>query len=79
LAKNFKYFADNNTSIERFADEITIESLDLNQDDFLKHCIYESMRLDPPVPFSGSFTVNENIKIGKYNIKAGEMMYANIY
>jgi cytochrome P450 len=37
------------------------------------------MRLDPPVPFSGSFTVNENIKIGKYNIKAGEMMYANIY
>jgi cytochrome P450 len=37
------------------------------------------MRLDPPIPFSGSFTVSENIKIGKYNIKAGDIMYANIY
>jgi cytochrome P450 len=78
LTKNFQFYGDSSASIEKFAEEITIDSLDLNKDDYLKNCIYESMRLDPPVPFATSFTVTENITAGKYNIKAGDMMFANI-
>ena len=44
--------------------ELTIEKLDLMEDEYLKHCIYESLRIDPPVPISSSFTVTEEIELG---------------
>lgn len=60
------------------AEELNIEGLDLTKDEYVKFCLYESMRMDPPIPMSTSFTVTEDLTIGGINIKAGEMMQSNI-
>jgi cytochrome P450 len=72
LASNFKTFADKSCSLEEFSKEISIESLEFSNDDYLKYCLYESMRMDPPVPISSGFIVTENLNIGKYKIRAGD-------
>jgi cytochrome P450 len=41
--------------------------------------MYETMRMDPPVPISSSYCVTENLDIGGINIQANEMMLSNIY
>ena len=66
LTLNFSTFADKNSSLEKFADSITIDSLEYAKDDYLKYCLYESMRMETPGPFSSGFTVTENLDIGKY-------------
>lgn len=58
--------------------ELTIEKLDLMKDEYLKYCIYESLRIDPPVPLTTSFTVTEDIDLGGVRVKAGVMMLTNI-
>jgi cytochrome P450 len=78
LNVNFKSFEDKNASLEELAEELTIEGLDLTKDEYVKFCLYESLRMDPPVPISTSFTVTEDLTIGGVNIKAGEMMQSNI-
>jgi isoflavone/4'-methoxyisoflavone 2'-hydroxylase len=79
LAKNFTTFSDSKVELEKLADELTIESLDLNQDDYLKNVIYETLRIDTPVQLSTSFCVTEDTDIGGINIKANDMMMTNIY
>jgi cytochrome P450 len=64
LSANFNSFTDKSASLEDLANELTIDKLDLMQDEYLKYCIYESLRIDPPVPISTSFTVTEDIEIG---------------
>lgn len=64
LAANFKSFSDKSATLEDLAMELTIEKLDLMEDEYLKHCIYESLRMDPAVPISSSFTVTEEIELG---------------
>ena len=58
--------------------ELTIEKLDLMKDEYLKYCIYESLRIDPPVPLTTSFTVTEDIDLGGVRVKAGVMMLTNL-
>jgi cytochrome P450 len=60
------------------ADEISIESLDLNKDDYLKLVIYETLRIEPPVVNSTSFMMTEDTEITGIKIKANDMLVANI-
>ena len=60
------------------ADEISIESLDLNKDDYLKLVIYETLRIEPPVTMSTSFLMTEDSEISGIKIKANDMLVANI-
>ncbi len=79
LSANFASFSDPKASLESLAAELSIESLDLARDDYLKNVIYETLRIDTPVQMSTSFCVTEDIDIGGVNIRANEMMMANIY
>ncbi len=78
MQANFESFGDKNVSLEKFADEISIDSLEFSKDDYLKYCLYETMRMEPPLPLSTSFTLTETLDIGKFKIRAGDMMFANI-
>jgi len=79
LAKNFKSFGDSNATLEDLSKELSIDSLDLSADDYLKYVIYETLRIDSPVQSSSSFCVTEDLDIGGIKIKANEMMMTNIY
>ena len=57
---------------------MTIESLDLAKDDYLKLVIYETLRIEPPVTMSTSFKMTEDMEISGIKIKANDMMVANI-
>ena len=61
------------------AEELSVESLDLSQDDYLKLVIYETLRIDPPVHMSTSFCVTEDLRIGNVDVKANDMIMAHIY
>jgi cytochrome P450 len=65
--------------LENLAEELSIESLDLIKDDYLKNVIYETMRMEAPVPVSSSYTVTEDMEISGVIIKANESMLSNIY
>jgi cytochrome P450 / NADPH-cytochrome P450 reductase len=78
LACNFSSFADKSCSLEKFAEIITLETLEYANDDYLKYCLYETMRIEPPVPLSSGFTLTEPVDIGNYHIRAGDLMFANI-
>ena len=49
LDKNFTTFSDSSIPLEKLAEELSIESLDLSKDDYLKNVIYETLRIDTPV------------------------------
>jgi cytochrome P450 len=53
---------------------MTIDSLDLPKDEYLQYCLYETLRIEPSVPISTSYTVTEDLDIGGVRIKAGEML-----
>ena len=76
---NFTCFADPSQSLEKLAEELSIESLDLAKDDYLKNVIYETMRMETPVPISSSYTVTEDTEIAGVIVKANESMLSNIY
>jgi cytochrome P450 len=78
LSKNFKSFNDRKSSLQDLADEISIKSLDLKKDDYLKLVIYETLRIEPPVVFSSSFMMAEDTEISDIKIKANDMLSANI-
>lgn len=60
LSINFKNFARNDATLEDLSNELDITSLDLDKDDYLKLCMYESLRIEAPVPASSSITLTEN-------------------
>ena len=70
LAKNFTSFGDSTKTLEQLAEELSIESLDLTQDDYLKNVIYETMRMETPVPVSSSYTVTEDTEIAGVKVLA---------
>ena len=78
MRANFASFDDKNCSIEKFAKELSINSLDFNEDDYLKYCLYESMRKEPVAPLSSAFTLTETMDIGKYRFRAGDMIHQYI-
>ncbi len=75
MKANFLSFDDKNCSLEKFAKEISINSLDFTEDDYLKYCLYESMRMEPVAPLSSAFTLTETLDVGKYRIRAGDIVH----
>ena len=45
---------------------------DAGDQDFLKLCMYECLRIEPPVSHSSSLTVTEDCMIGGVKVKKGE-------
>lgn len=78
LSANFKSFSNKLATLEDLGHELTIENLDLMKDEYLKYCLYESLRIDPPLPISLSFTLTEDMDLGGVTVKAGVMMLTNI-
>jgi cytochrome P450 len=53
--------------------------LEYENDDYLKNCLYETMRIESPAAISSGFMLTETVDIGKYKIRAGEYMILNIH
>lgn len=64
------------TGVKDIMTEFTLEKLD--DLDYLKMCFEESLRIEPPVPISSCTTFIEDVYIGKYFIKANEMVFSGI-
>jgi cytochrome P450 len=60
------------------SDELDINSLDLDKDDYLKLCMYESLRIEAPVPVSSSITLTENLEIGGVMCRSGDRIFVNM-
>jgi len=43
--------------------------------DFLIHCFYESLRIEPPVPVSSNQCFSEDVTINGFTFKAGECFW----
>ena len=78
LSKNFKAFADKNATIEDLAKELNIDNFDQENDDYLKQCMYESMRIEPPVPMSTGFIMTEDQVLGGIKVRKGQLMFCDI-
>ena len=74
LSSNFKSFSDSQTDLLEFEKDITLETLDLTADDYLKLCFNEALRHDPPFTFSSSGMMTEDVEISGFKIKKGEMI-----
>ncbi len=59
LSKNFSIFANPKSSLEDLSKELDLSVLDLEKDDYLKLCLYESLRIEPPVPISTTICLTE--------------------
>jgi cytochrome P450 len=79
LVTNFKTFKNESASLESLAKELDMDTFDQAKDDYLKYCFYESLRIDPPLPLSTSFCMNESVEIGGVQVRAGEIMNVNIH
>jgi cytochrome P450 len=77
LAKNFKTFDDKNANLEDLCKEMKFEDLDLPEDDYLKLCFYESLRIEPPIPWSSTVCLTEDQTIGGVKVSAGDPIYVN--
>jgi hypothetical protein len=59
LSKNFPIFSNPKYSLEELSKELDLSVLDLEKDDYLKLCLYESLRIEPPVPISTTICLTE--------------------
>jgi cytochrome P450 len=79
LAKNFKSFDDKTTSLEDFCKEMKFEDLEMSADEYLKLCFFESLRMEPPIPWSSSLCLTEDQTIGGVRIAAGDPIFVNFH
>jgi len=79
LAKNFKAFANEDATLDDLAKELDMDTFEMLNDDYLKYCFNESLRIDPPIPMSTSFMMTEDIDIGGVRVKANDMLTVVIY
>ena len=77
MAKRYKTFEKG--TVEELLNEITYDKINHleenpeNDDpDYLKLCMYESHRIEPPIAHSSSLTVTEDCIIGGVKVKQGE-------
>lgn len=56
---NFSSFGNLKASLDDLSKELDLAVLDLEKDDYLKNCLYESLRLEAPVPLSTSIMLTE--------------------
>lgn len=73
LEKNFVKFGAG--KLNELAEEISLETLDMPNDEYLKYCFYETLRIEPPVPFGSSVCMTEDTIIKGFKIKAGDPIY----
>ncbi len=59
--------------------QIGEDGMDVNEQDYLKLCMYECLRVEPPVSHSSSLTVTEDCVLGGVKVKKGEQMLLNIH
>ena len=59
LSKNFSIFSNPKSSLEDLSKELNLSVLDLEKDNYLKLCLYESLRIEPPVPISTTICLTE--------------------
>ena len=59
VAANFPSFAKSEGSLEDLSKELDLSVLDLEKDDYLKLCLYESLRIESPVAASSSICLTE--------------------
>jgi hypothetical protein len=59
LKNNFESFRNEGASITDLAKEISPDVMDQENDEFVKHCFYEAMRIEPPLPLSTSIMLTE--------------------
>ena len=59
LSKNFSIFNNPKSSLEDLSKELDLSVLDLEKDDYLKLCLFESLRIEPPVPISTTICLTE--------------------
>ena len=43
------------------------------------YCFNESLRYEPPVPFSSTITFSQDCQVGPYNILKDDMVFINMY
>ncbi len=60
LAANFSIFNNPKYSLQDLSRELDLSVLDLEKDDYLKLCLYESLRIEPPVPISTTICLTED-------------------
>jgi cytochrome P450 len=46
---------------------------------YFTNCFSESLRIEPPVTFTSSLMMSEDVQIGKYQIRKGENIEINMY
>lgn len=56
---NFSSFGNPKATLDDLSKELDLAVLDLEKDDYLKNCLYESLRLEAPVPLSTSIMLTE--------------------
>jgi hypothetical protein len=56
---NFSTFGNPKATLDDLSKELDLAVLDLEKDDYLKNCLYESMRLEAPVSLSTSICLTE--------------------
>jgi cytochrome P450 len=56
---NFSSFGNAKSTLDDLSNELDLAVLELEKDDYLKNCLYESLRLEPPVPISSSICLTE--------------------
>ncbi len=76
---NFPSFTNPKASLDDLSKELDLSVLDLEKDDYLKYCLYESLRIEAPVPLSTSICLTETQDIDGLTIKKGEMMFIDIH
>jgi cytochrome P450 len=72
LSLNFCGFGDKNISLENFAEQLTLETLDLEKDDYLKCCMYETLRIEPPISAASTACLTEDMTICGVKIRKGD-------
>ena len=60
----------NPNSEVKICDIIDYESM--NELSYFSMCFNESLRIEPPVTYSSFCFMTESVKIGKYNLRAGD-------
>ncbi len=63
VAANFASFSNPNSTLEDLSRDMDLSVLDLEKDDYLKLCMYESLRIEPPVPVSTTICLTEDQEI----------------
>lgn len=71
LSKIFNAFNDQKGTIKDLVDEMTMEKLEFVEDDYLKYCFNETMRIEPSLPINSTYCFSEDVVVDGIKIKAG--------